>query len=78
MPIASTIIFAIDKAVIRQNGTTTLQCWVNVAVDFDLRASNVSAGGGNVWYEMPYEPLSEECPRAWRLWSIDLPIDAER
>ncbi|KAA8574029.1 hypothetical protein EYC84_005564 [Monilinia fructicola] len=37
----------------------------------------VSGDGGNIWYEVPYENLSEKYYYAWRLWEIDLPVDAE-
>ena len=37
----------------------------------------VSGDGGGVWYETPYEKLSTKYYHAWRLWEIDLPVDAE-
>ena len=37
----------------------------------------VSGDGGSIWYETPYEELSQKYYHAWRLWSIDLPVDAE-
>ena len=37
----------------------------------------VSGDGGSVWYEVPYQNLSQKYYYAWRLWEIDLPVDAE-
>ena len=37
----------------------------------------VSGDGGSVWYETPYEKLSTKYYHAWRLWEIELPVDAE-
>ena len=36
-----------------------------------------SGDGGSVWYETPYEKMSPKYFHAWRLWEIDLPVDAE-
>jgi len=37
----------------------------------------VSGDGGNIWYEVPPEKLSTKYFHAWRLWSMDVPVDAE-
>lgn len=47
-----------------------------LCVDWPERVE-VSGDGGSVWYETPYEKLSQKYFHAWRLWEIDLPVDAE-
>lgn len=37
----------------------------------------MSGDDGSVWYEVPYDRLSPKHFYAWRLWSFDLPVDAE-
>lgn len=37
----------------------------------------VSGDGGSIWYECLHEKMSDRCFHAWRLWEIDLPVDAE-
>ncbi len=36
-----------------------------------------SDGVGSVWCEVPFQNLSQKYFHAWRLWEIDLPVDAQ-
>jgi sulfite oxidase len=39
--------------------------------------AEASGDGGSVWYEAPYQNMTEKYYHAWRLWEVDLPVDAE-
>ncbi len=77
MPVASAIISPIDKAVIVHNGTIAMRGWAYSGGGHWPERVEVSGDGGSVWYETPYEGLSQKYYHAWRIWSIDLPVDAE-
>lgn len=77
MPVASAIISPIDKAVIIHDGTIILRGWAYSGGGHWPERVEVSNDGGSVWYETPFEQLSTKYYHAWRLWSIDLPVDAE-
>ena len=77
MPVASAIISPIDKAVIVHDGTIKMRGWAYSGGGHWPERVEVSGDGGSVWYETPYEGLSQKYYHAWRLWSVDLPVDAE-
>lgn len=77
MPVASAIISPIDKAVIIHDGTIKIRGWAYSGGGHWPERVEVSGDGGSVWYETPYEKLSPKYFHAWRLWEIDLPVDAE-
>ena len=77
MPVASAIINPVDKAVIVHDGTIKLRGWAYSGGGHWPERVEVSGDGGSVWYETPYEGLSQKYYHAWRLWSFDLPVDAE-
>ena len=37
----------------------------------------MSADGGSVWYEVPYQNMSKKYFYGWRIWSIDVPVEYE-
>ncbi|KAL9074479.1 MAG: hypothetical protein Q9161_002267 [Pseudevernia consocians] len=77
MPVSSAIISPIDKAVIIHDGTIKMRGWAYSGGGHWPERVEVSGDGGSVWYETPYEKLSQKYFHAWRLWEIDLPVDAE-
>ena len=77
MPVASAIVSPIDKAVIVHDGTIKMRGWAYSGGGHWPERVEVSGDGGSVWYETPYEGLSQKYYHAWRLWSVDLPVDAE-
>ena len=77
MPVSSAIISPVDKAVIIHEGTITLRGWAYSGGGHWPVRVDVSSDGGGVWYEVPFGNLSPKYYYAWRLWSIDLPVDAE-
>lgn len=77
MPVASAIISPVDKAVIVHDGIIKLRGWAYSGGGHWPERVEVSGDGGSVWYETPYEGLSQKYYHAWRLWSFDLPVDAE-
>ena len=77
MPVASAIISPVDKAVVIHNGTISLRGWAYSGGGHWPERVEVSNDGGSVWYETPYEKLSKKYFHAWRIWSIDMPVDAE-
>ena len=79
MPVSSAIIAPRDKAVIIHSGTIHMAGWAysgGTGGSWPERVE-VSTDGGSVWYETPYEKLSEKYFHAWRTWEIDVPVDAE-
>ena len=77
MPVSSAIMSPVDKAVINHDGFITMKGWAYSGGGHWPVRVEVSGDGGSVWYETPFEKLSNKYFYAWRLWSIDLPVDAE-
>ena len=77
MPVASAIISPVDKTVIVHDGTIKMRGWAYSGGGHWPERVEVSGDGGSVWYETPYEGLTQKYYHAWRLWSVDLPVDAE-
>ncbi|KAF9493596.1 molybdopterin binding oxidoreductase [Pleurotus eryngii] len=66
MPVSSAIISPVDKQVIIHDGFITLRERVEVSPD-----------GGHVWHAVPQKNMTEKHYHAWRLWTIDLPVEPE-
>ncbi|KAL6720376.1 hypothetical protein ACLMJK_002297 [Lecanora helva] len=77
MPVSSAIMSPVDKSVIVHDGTISLRGWAYSGGGHWPVRVEVSSDGGGVWYETPFDKLSEKYYHAWRLWSMDLPLDAE-
>ncbi|KAG6849083.1 hypothetical protein H0H93_011392 [Arthromyces matolae] len=73
----SAIIYPEDKKVIIHDGTITLRGWAYSGGGNWVERVEVSPDGGSVWYAVEEEHLTEKHYYAWRLWKIDLPVDAE-
>lgn len=77
MPVASAIISPTDKSVIVHDGFVKMKGWAfSGGGHFPVRVE-ISMDGGNVWYETPYELLSDKHWHAWRTWEMDVPVDVE-
>ncbi|KAF8181541.1 Oxidoreductase, molybdopterin-binding domain-containing protein [Pholiota molesta] len=77
MPVSSAIIFPEDKEVIIHSGKIALQGWAYSGGGNWVERVEVSPDGGHVWYAVAQEDMTEKHYHAWRLWKIDLPVDAE-
>lgn len=77
MPVSSAIMSPIDKAVVIHDGTIKMRGWAYSGGGHWPVRVEVSGDGGSVWYETPHEKMSPKYFHAWRLWEIDLPVDAE-
>ncbi|KAF7982850.1 hypothetical protein HWV62_25822 [Athelia sp. TMB] len=77
MPVSSAIMAPVDMDQIVHAGRITLRGWAYSGGGHWPVRVEVSADGGSVWYEVPYENMSEKYFWAWRLWEIELPVDAE-
>ncbi|KAG6831227.1 hypothetical protein H0H92_012024 [Tricholoma furcatifolium] len=77
MPVSSAIITPEDKQVVIHDGKITLRGWSYSGGGNWVERVEVSPDGGSVWYAVPEENLTEKHYHAWRLWFIDLPVDAE-
>jgi len=42
-----------------------------------LMVENTVCLSGNVWYSCAQEDMTEKHYHAWRLWKVDVPVDAE-
>ncbi|MCJ1393642.1 hypothetical protein MMC18_006517 [Xylographa bjoerkii] len=77
MPVSSAIMGPVEKSVIVHDGSIKMNGWAYSGGGHWPERVEVSVDGGNIWYETPYEQLSEKYYHAWRTWAIDVPCDAE-
>jgi len=77
MPVSSAIMHPKDKDQIVHDGKISLRGWAYSGGGHWPVRVEVSGDGGSVWYECPWENMTTKYYHAWRLWSIDLPVDAE-
>ncbi|KAI1873075.1 uncharacterized protein JN550_003328 [Neoarthrinium moseri] len=75
MPVSSAIMSPVDKAQIVHDGHIKLRGWAYSGGGHWPVRVEVSSDGGSVWYEVP--DMTTKYFHAWRLWEIDLPVDAE-
>jgi sulfite oxidase len=79
MPVSSAIVAPRDQAVVIHSGTIHMAGWAysgGTGGNWPERVE-VSTDGGSVWYETPYEKLSQKYYHAWRTWEVEVPVDAE-
>lgn len=67
----------LDKEQIIHDGKIELRGWAYSGGDRWPERVEVSADGGSVWYEVPWDRMSEKYYHAWRVWSVEIPVDAE-
>lgn len=77
MPVSSAIIFPEDKQVIVHSGKITFRGWAYSGGGNWVERVEVSPDGGSVWYAVDQDDMTEKHYHAWRLWKIDVPVDAE-
>jgi len=77
MPVSSAIITPEDKQVIIHDGKVTLRGWAYSGGGNWVERVEVSPDGGSVWYAVQESDMTEKHFHAWRLWKIDVPVDAE-
>jgi sulfite oxidase len=77
MPVSSAIMSPWNKDVVVHNGTITVKGWAYSGGGRWRERVEVSPDGGFVWYAVPLENMSKKHKFAWRVWHIDLPVDAE-
>ncbi|KAL1304367.1 hypothetical protein AAFC00_003370 [Neodothiora populina] len=77
MPVSSAIMKPINMQQIIHDGSIKMRGWAYSGGGRWPVRVEVSGDGGSIWYEVPYENLSNKYYHAWRLWEIDLPVDAE-
>ncbi|KAI5238835.1 molybdopterin binding oxidoreductase [Aureobasidium subglaciale] len=77
MPVSSAIMTPINMAQIVHDGKIKMRGWAYSGGGHWPVRVEVSGDGGSIWYEVPYENLSKKYYHAWRLWEIELPVDAE-
>ncbi|KAK8097660.1 uncharacterized protein PG998_013146 [Apiospora kogelbergensis] len=77
MPVSSAIMSPVDMAQIVHDGKVRLKGWAYSGGGHWPIRVEVSADGGSVWYEVPPENMSTKYFHGWRLWEIEMPVDAE-
>lgn len=77
MPVSSAIMTPINMAQIVHDGKVKMRGWAYSGGGHWPVRVEVSGDGGSIWYEVPYENMTTKYYYAWRLWEIDLPVDAE-
>ncbi|KAH8204401.1 hypothetical protein TruAng_001452 [Truncatella angustata] len=77
MPVSSAIMEPKDMDQIIHDGVIKLRGWAYSGGGHWPIRVEVSGDGGSIWYEVPYEKMSTKYFHAWRLWEIDMPVDAE-
>lgn len=77
MPVSSAIMSPVNMQHVIHEGKVRLKGWAySGGGRFPIRVE-VSGDGGSIWYEVPWENMSTKYYYAWRLWEMDLPVDAE-
>ncbi|KAH0401101.1 molybdopterin binding oxidoreductase, partial [Aureobasidium melanogenum] len=77
MPVSSAIMTPVNMAQIVHDGKIKMRGWAYSGGGHWPVRVEVSGDGGSIWYEVPYENMTTKYYYAWRLWEIDLPVDAE-
>ncbi|KAK8018812.1 molybdopterin binding oxidoreductase [Apiospora marii] len=77
MPVSSAIMSPADMDQIVHDGQVKLKGWAYSGGGRWPVRVEVSGDGGSVWYEVPPENMSTKYFHGWRLWEIDMPVDAE-
>ncbi|GME33781.1 Sulfite oxidase [Neofusicoccum parvum] len=77
MPVSSAIMSPREKEIVVHEGKVKLRGWAYSGGGRWPVRVEVSGDGGSVWYEAPWEKMSEKYFHAWRLWEVDLPVEAE-
>ncbi|KAJ3503877.1 hypothetical protein NMY22_g18098 [Coprinellus aureogranulatus] len=77
MPVSSAILEPEDKKVVFHEGKITLRGWAYSGGGNWVERVEVSADGGSIWYAVPEEDMTDKHYHAWRLWKIDVPVEAE-
>lgn len=77
MPVSSAIMSPRDKDVIIHSGSTQLEGWSYSGGGNWVERVEVSPDGGHVWYAVEPKGMTEKHYHAWRLWKIEIPVEAE-
>ncbi|KAH8814943.1 Oxidoreductase, molybdopterin-binding domain-containing protein [Xylogone sp. PMI_703] len=77
MPVSSAIMSPRDMDQIVHDGKIKMRGWAYSGGGHWPVRVEVSGDGGAIWYEVPYDKMTEKYFYAWRLWEIELPVDAE-
>lgn len=77
MPVSSAIMSPVDKEVIIHDGKVRVKGWAYSGGGHWPERIDVSGDGGSIWYDVPQENCTTRYYNGWRLWWIDLPVDAE-
>ena len=77
MPVSSAIMTPVDLDQIIHDGNITLRGWAYSGGGRWPERVEVSADGGSVWYEVPYQRMSKKYFFGWRIWSIEVPVEYE-
>lgn len=74
MPVSSAIMTPLDKAQIIHDGKIKLTGWAYSGGGHWPERVEVSADGGSVWYQVPWENLSKKYYHAWRTWWFEVSL----
>ncbi|KAK4189454.1 Oxidoreductase, molybdopterin-binding domain-containing protein [Podospora australis] len=77
MPVSSAIMSPLNMQHVIHDGKIELKGWAYSGGGHWPIRVEVSGDGGSIWYEVPWENLSTKYYYAWRLWHMELPVDAE-
>lgn len=77
MPVSSAIMSPVNKDVIIHDGKVRVKGWAYSGGGNWPERIDVSGDGGSIWYDVPQENCTTRYYNGWRLWWIDLPVDAE-
>jgi sulfite oxidase len=77
MPVSSAIMEPWNKEVVVHDGVIKVKGWAYSGGGRWPERVEVSPDGGFIWYDVPVEKMSEKRKYAWRIWDIELPVDAE-
>lgn len=75
--LSSAVLIPKNEAVVPHDGKLTLKGWAFGGEQSNIEKVEVSPDGGHIWYAVPDSNLTEKLPYAWRLWSIEIPVNKE-
>ena len=77
MPVSSAIMSPNDMDQIIHSGTISMKGWAYSGGGHWPVRVEVSGDGGSIWWEVPFQNLSQKYFHAWRVWEFELPTEAE-
>lgn len=77
MPVSSALLYPLSQAVVIHDGALHCGGWAYSGGGHWPVRVEVSVDGGSVWYQTPWDRMSNKGFYSWRTWEASVPCDAE-